>query len=205
MVRDAQQQAALRAGGWLIGGDSEWVLGYNEPDLCPDQACLTVEQAVPLWNELENALLDRKLVAPAPSHVHPQWIVEFYNAYVATYGGSPRFDALAMHWYGQRAQYGIAMAEWYKARAREWNVPEVWVTEFAVFACTNLSLAEAGAEARTLIEYFDSDPLITRYAWFTNRTRADENYVGAYMECSASPLFDWATGKPTFWRDVYTR
>jgi len=186
-------------------GNSEWLLGYNEPDLCPDQACLTVEQAVPLWRELESMFPMYKLVAPVPSQLYLDWLVRFRELYIVTYGKPPRFDALAAHWYGQRASDAIWLAEWYKSLAREWGVAEVWITEFAIIACTNLSLDEAGAEASALIDYFDNDEMITRYAWFTNRQRADDHWVGQYVECSGSPLFDYTTGKPTFWRDVYVR
>jgi hypothetical protein len=128
--------------------------------------------------------------------------MQFREAYIAQYGRTPRLDALAMHFYGQRAADGIALTEWYKERAREWGITQVWVTEFAILACTNLSLDDAGIEVRKLIDYFDNDTMIARYAWFTNRTRADESYVN--VNCMTA-LFDWATGIPMFWRDTYVR
>ena len=120
--------------------------------------------------QIESQYPERKLVAPAPSQLNPEWIELFYESYQAQYARSPRLDALALHCYFVTAQDCIALIEWYKALAGKWNIREIWLTEFAFWRDTpNCSLDSAVVELDKLKLWMERDPMLTRYAWYTNR------------------------------------
>lgn len=204
MIRDAEQWARKKT----VGGNSEWILGFNEPDLCPDQACLTPAQAVPLWREIELAYPHRKLVAPAPSQLHLNWLVEFRARYVATYQTPPRLDALAAHFYGFTLADALAVLTWYKARALEYGVPEIWLTEFAFpvaenRVCFGVPYATAMHQAQQFITWLEQEPLVTRYAWYAPRIDAADPVLGVpSAECSAA-LYDFSGAPMTGWGVMY--
>lgn len=183
MIRDVSML------GLAVGGNSQWVMGFNEPDR-PDQANLAPAQAATLWRQIEMDYPSKRLVAPVPSQLAIGWIVLFRNDYIQQFGQLPRLDALAVHCYFTYAQDCIAQLEWYKAQARAWNVSEIWLTEFAFFACGR-TLDATALEIKRLTDYLEHDPLFTRYAWFTNRTSPDEEWLNPSVpfECQASPLF----------------
>ena len=204
MIRDASQWAQTKQ----VGGNSQWILGFNEPDLCPDQACLTPAQAVPLWREIEARFPNKKLVAPVPSQLHLDWLIQFRNLYIATYGAPPRFNALAAHWYGFRYAEAKTVLNWYKARANEFGVAEVWLTEFSIpvldnNTCGGITQVDALNEAQKLITDLDADAMITRYAWYAPRIDTNDplQTLGT-SQCNA-PLLD-LTGKTlTNWGIMY--
>lgn len=206
MIRDANQWANFESIG--LGGNSQWILGFNEPDLCPDQACLTPAQAVPLWREIEARFPNKKLVAPVPSQLHLDWLVQFRNIYIATYGAPPRFNALAAHWYGFKYADAKTLLNWFKARANEFGVAEIWLTEFAFpvannSTCGGVTQSDAINEAQRLIADLDTDAMITHYAWYAPRLDTnDPLQTGGSPQCNA-PLLD-LTGKTlTNWGIMY--
>lgn len=204
MIRDADQWARSKQ----VGGNSQWILGFNEPDLCPDQACLTPAQAIPLWHEIEAQFPNKKLVAPVPSQVHLNWLVEFRDGYIATYGTPPRFDALAMHWYGFSHAHAKAVIDWYKARATEFGVRELWLTEFSFpiadkGTCCGYSQTDVMNDAQKLMTDLDNDPMITRYAWFAPRIDpGDPLLVLGTAQCGG-PLLDFTGKTLTNWGTMY--
>ncbi len=143
-----------------LGGTSRWVLGFNEPDLA-GQANLTPDAAAVLWERLERAYEDRRLVAPAPSDQHPEWLPQFRRAYVARFGRPPRLDALAVHCYLQSAERCLELVRRFEVWAYEWGVGEVWVTEFAFMPS---HCPDAEGEARRFVAGLEADRLITRYS-----------------------------------------
>lgn len=144
-----------------IGGNSSYLMGFNEPDY-PGQAELTPEEAAPLWREIEALYPDKKLVSPAPSQLDIEWLVRFRVVYRNLYGENPRLDVLAAHCY-ESFSYCQSHLLWYENMARQWNIPEVWVTEFN-------SVRRPASEMQQLVEWMESEPEITRYAFFTNST-----------------------------------
>jgi len=203
MVRDADQWAHSKQ----VGGNSQWILGFNEPDLCPDQACLTPAQAVPLWHEIEAQFPNKKLVAPVPSQLHLNWLVDFRNDYIATYGTPPRFDALAMHWYGFRYTDAKALINWYEARASEFGVSQLWLTEFAFPApdtdsCNGWTEDMVISDAEKLITDLDNDPMIARYAWYAPRIDFNDPLLTPSTHCGA-PLLNFTGTTLTNWGVMY--
>ena len=77
-----------------VGGNSPYILGFNEPDLS-SQANLTPQRAAVLWRRIEQAYPHRLLVSPAVSCGDLYWLVRFRSAYRELYGTWPRFDVLA--------------------------------------------------------------------------------------------------------------
>lgn len=148
---------------WQIGGNSAWVLGFNEPDLCPWQACLTPEAAVWPTVRIEERFPDRKLVAPAPSSQHVEWLPQFREAFHRATGRHPRWDALAAHCYLWTADRCIELVKLFVGWCELWGVPELWVTEFAFVPAW---AADPEAEARKFTAYLESEPRVTRYAPF---------------------------------------
>lgn len=183
-----------------LGGNSEWVLGFNEPDL-ESQANITPTLAAELWREVEQIHPDRKLVAPVPSQYNLTWLQEFYAAYGDQFGEAPRLDALAAHCYSRYASECMTVLDWYLSQAWEWEIGEVWVTEYAMFPCGGNSMADAVAEAEKLRAYLEAQPLISRYAWYTTKIMGDEWFWGI-PTCNPS-LIDWYTGQLTPFGDAY--
>lgn len=116
-----------------LGGNSDWVLGINEPELA-GQANRTPEQGAVIQRQMEICYPDRLIASPATT-TDPDWLGEMYDAYVSLYGQAPRFDALAVHCYAHngvdvmtRCRY---MLDRMDAYADEWGIDKIMVTEYA--------------------------------------------------------------------------
>ena len=100
-------------GGWAVNQGNidsvknnpnvEWVLGFNEPER-PDQANLTVAQAISSWTTLSNGFAGsgKKLVSPAVADTGgttggQAWLASFMSQAAAN---NLQVDAVAFHWYG---------------------------------------------------------------------------------------------------------
>ncbi len=166
MIRDADDLAVSE-----LGGNSDWLMGFNEPDLS-GQANLSPGQAALLWREIEAKWPDRKLVAPAPSHLHPEWLVQWWIAYQDRYGQPPRVDALALHCYHRTAADCIRLAREYEGLAEVWGVKEGWVTEFAF----TVVVPNWKTQVSEFVTYLEQSPFWTRYAPFVSRETCDNEF-----------------------------
>lgn len=184
-----------------VGGSSIYLLGFNEPDL-DSQSNIQPGDAAILWKQIEDRFPEHKLVAPAPSHVHPTWIVDFRNAYIAQNGHPPRLDVLAAHCYYYTADSCIALVKQFDAWAAAWVVPQVWVTEFGFFTQNARTQDAAWNEADKFIRYLNSDPMVRRYAWFAARVFGDEDWMQGIPAGYYSSLLD-RDGNLTFWGGKY--
>ena len=183
-----------------LTGTSQWLMGFNEPDRA-DQSNILPAAAAVAWHQIEQKYPDRKLVAPAPSHLNPNWLVDFRNAYIAQYNKPPRLDALAMHCYMATAAECIQLGQTYESWATAWGVKEVWLTEFAFLPCLLGSDDRAVGEGQTMINWIESQPTITRMAWFASRIEGTETWA---MDCN-SPLLDWDTGAQSVYGKMYAQ
>jgi len=143
---------------------TEWLLGFNEPDLV-SQSNLSPRHAAELWRIIESRHPDRRLVSPAPSQRHPDWLWQMVAEYRALYGESPRFEALAYHFYdmgvpGALAAYLGARRD--EAAAQGYDV-QIWLTEFGTCGDTAW-MAESVAWLR-------SQPWVARWAWYGARVQ----------------------------------
>lgn len=161
------------------GGNSRWLLGSNEPDL----AGIPMSQQVSVWHDVAETS-GRLLVSPAPSHLHPEWLAQFRETYQETYGVYPHWDALAIHCYLTVESCKILVGSVIE-EADAWGISGgVWVTEFAF---------DSSAEMRDFVDWMETQPRITRYAWYTNRLKGDEWWC---LGCKRY-LFDYQTGDYT--------
>lgn len=158
-----------------LNASSGWVLGFNEPDLA-GQANLTPAQAVGPWARVEERFRAFRLVCPAPSHLHPEWLGQFYEAFRAAKGRYPDCDALAVHCYWNNAARCIADTQARIAEAKRRGVGEVWVTEF---------FFSEQAEARAFASYLESEPMVTRWSPFVSRLDCADAKKYGYWDCVA--------------------
>ena len=184
---------------WPLGGNSDWIMGFNEPDQ-PLQADLTGQQAAELWYQIEQMYPTRKLLSPATLAVTTTWIVSFRDAYISTYGTPPRLDGLALHCFAWTSSECVNRTQEYINLANSWGIPEIWVTEFS-FA-TNSPSSPSGSlqEMQTFINWMVSQPKITRYAWYGSRIQGNEWWA---LPNFHTPLIDWNTGQPTAYGNIY--
>ncbi len=185
--------------GGTVGGNSNWIMGFNEPD-SPDQANIPASQAATLWRQVEQLYPNRKLVAPAPSGADPTWLVDFRNDYISMYGTAPRLNALAVHCYAWSANACIQFTQQFEAWAKAWGVPEVWVTEFPISPASPNNLNQSLQGGQAFLNWMESDPMITRYEWFASRIKGTEPWASSYFD---TPLVDWNSGALTAFGQMY--
>lgn len=183
-----------------LGGNSQWLMGFNEPDLT-DQANLSLSQVVGLWRTLEQKYPNLKLLAPAPSGGNGNWIVDFRNRYYSTYGTFPRLNGLAVHCYAWYASDCINQTKQFESWANSWGIAEVWVTEFSLSPYAPSSPAQSLQEAQTFINWMTNETKVTRYAWFTSKVQGNEAWLSPYF---VTPLVQWSSGQPTSYGTLYT-
>jgi putative glycosyl hydrolase len=182
-----------------IGGNSQWLMGFNEPDLA-DQANLTLAQAAKLWRKIEQEHPNLKLLAPAPSGGNGVWINNFRNTYIATYGTPPRLDGLAVHCYAWYASDCINQTKQFESWASSWGIKEIWVTEFSFSPAAPSSQTQSLQEAQTYINWLTNESLVTRYAWFASRVQGTEKWLSPYF---VTPLAQWTDGQLTSYGSSY--
>ena len=151
-------------------GNSEWLAVFNEPEF-QSQAGLAPQEAVAYYREVEQLYPDKKLIGPGV--VHLWWLEDFWAAYVQAYGEPPRMDALAIHSYPQIVgdaptstliQRSINDIQAAIDFAAAHDIPEVWVTEFAVQPRGDPQKPIAYVTA--MIAWFQAQSTVTRRAWF---------------------------------------
>jgi hypothetical protein len=164
--------------GKPLGGNSAWLLGFNEPDI-GNQANMTPAAAAVAWRQIEAAYPDRKLASPQVIYGPSGWLTEFRNSYIALYGRPPRLNALAIHTYvGNAAADYIAQVQSYIELAKQWDIGEVWVTEFALAPAMDRTLRETMTELEMYLAWLDAEPMVTRYAVWTNRVECMNQQFG---------------------------
>ena len=170
MIRDAAQ---LRDAEWALSSQAETqaavLLGFNEPDR-PDQANMTVEEAIAHWPRLAAAA--KRLGSPAPSKggaLPPQgWLARFLDAARAS---NLRVDFIAVHYYA--AKHDIAAFRSYLERVyRAYDRP-IWVTEWGLVDPNTWKDGRArydpdGAACffRSGAAMLDDLDFVERHAWF---------------------------------------
>ena len=149
---------------------SEWLLGFNEPNL-KGQADMTPQRAASLWPKLEKT--GRKLVAPAMAMPGTTWFAEFMRLCK-----NCRIDAIAIHTYEK--QVG-GITHWINTYAK-YGKP-LWLTEFAQPGTSNVQQCQS--YIKSAVTKLENDPRVQRYAWFLNRSTKT---TGNLVNCGS--LFD---------------
>jgi len=153
----------------------EYVLGFNEPER-PDQANLSVAQAIASWTTISNSFAgtSTKLVSPAVSDGGngPTWLTEFMQQATAN---NLKVDAVAFHWYGvsnpndpsRAAGDFLSRVDDYYNR---YSKP-VFITEFAIHdwggAYSDAAIIEANRQfLNIVIPALESRSHVAGYAWY---------------------------------------
>lgn len=146
-------------------GKVKYVLGFNEPDL-PDQANMTVDEALALWPKLES--LDLPLGTPACSWPTVQWFTEFMTKAKAQ---GRRVDFICVHMY-----VGTDDQDFMKVLQTLYNTYKlpIWVTEFATCANDAKTMADNPYTPATVLSFMqrllpqlEAASYVQRYSWFS--------------------------------------
>lgn len=168
MVWNAGYSAADLATHIAADPNSNWVLGYNEPNLT-DQANMTPSQAAEHWPGLVAAAkqIGLKVLGPAvnygtlPGYNDP---VKWYREFMADPRVNPDdIDAIALHSYMPGAEQVKKMIRDFK----EFGKP-IWLTEFANGNATSPE-GQWGIMS-SLCTYLEADPVVEKYSWFMDNT-----------------------------------
>ena len=164
-----------------LGGNSDWVLLFNEPDLSPPAGSeMTIDEVVAGQAVVEALFPGRYIVSPAYSQYNYSTILQVYDRFVQVYGRPPRWDALAFHCYFMDSAASCTpIVDWYVAKAQEWGVEQVWCTEFAALVTTGSagpSWTPAVASGSAFIDYME-DAGVDRYFWFSHCDEAMPGYI----------------------------
>jgi len=155
-----------------LGGNSAWLMLFNEPDLPePVGADATIDTVVRAQAITEALFPDRLLVSPAYSQHNYRHVEQVYDRFSEIYSRPPRWDALAFHCYfydGPTLTRCTHIVDWYVAKAAEWGIAEVWCSEFASVARVTPSgplWEPAVTRGRDFIDYMDAAG-VARWFWY---------------------------------------
>jgi hypothetical protein len=160
---DFELDLAVRTGAGIL-------LGYNEPDH-PQQAAMSVEEALDLWPRLQQTGL--RLGSPATANnpaANGSWLERFMDG--AAQRGY-RVDFVCAHWYGSGTDAAVETASLrgFLQAIHDKYRRQVWLTEFALIAWTRPTTfptpEQEGAFVREALPMLESLPFVERYAWFS--------------------------------------
>ncbi|KIV90820.1 hypothetical protein PV10_05427 [Exophiala mesophila] len=150
------------------------LLGFNEPEI-PQQANLSVEQAVDLWKQVvlpAKAKFDLRLGSPGMSSDlgrSKPWL----DSFLSQLAGHDGIDFLVLHWYGPLFSNMRNFLELMHASYPSWPI---WLNEFA---CSTMNTGQCASEQqvqdflRDALPWLDATPWIERYAYFGNHDVGD--------------------------------
>ncbi|RAL03507.1 glycoside hydrolase family protein [Aspergillus ibericus CBS 121593] len=176
-----------------LSGGSTHILGFNEPDMT-SQADMSASSAATLYEKYITPYGDRAtLISPAvTSSENSGQGLNWFKTFMSDCK-SCNISALAVHWYGG----SFAQLESFMTKAistaGDYDIDEVWLTEFALDADTN-GISDQ-ATAKTFLEksiaWLDSHPKVGGYAYFYTAngyllTSGSVNAVGDVYVASSS-------------------
>jgi hypothetical protein len=167
-----------------INRSADALLGFNEPDNCNGQSCMSVEEAVSLWPQLVKTGM--RLSSPAVTTGGGNWLGSFlYRVGCGPKATPPcQVDFLALHYYGacNAKSFYDFLADWAGAYP---GLP-LWVTEFS---CPSFSSpGTTGVNLQFMQEALPgiggAAPTLERYAWFATRTYSNSGSETGYENCT---------------------
>lgn len=155
------------------------LLGFNEPEI-PDQANLSVEEAVQLWRDVvipAKRKFGLRLGSPGMSSDVSR-SKPWQTAFLSQLGGQDEIDFLVVHWYG--SHFGD-MKSFLEDIHQTYGLP-LWVNEFACSTMGNgeASVEEVEAFMKEAIPWLEGCEWTERYAYFGNKD------VGAWVGRSSN-------------------
>ena len=150
--------------------DSKYLLGFNEPNFAT-QANMTPSVAAAAWPRLEKIAQDfgLKIVAPAVNYADKPVTengvtytdpIAYLDAFFAACPNC-KVDYIAVHNY---MCYAGALSNDIK-RYKKYKKP-IWLTEFACWDQSTITLDMQKGYMMGAIDYLESDTTIFRYSWF---------------------------------------
>ncbi|MFE6172278.1 glycoside hydrolase family protein [Streptomyces sp. NPDC056464] len=169
------------------------LLGFNEPDR-PDQAHMTVREALDLWPRLQSTGM--RLGAPAVAtggDVAGGWLDRFMKGAAARHY---KVDFIPLHWYGAdfNAERATGQLRSYLQAVHKRYKKPIWLTEYAL---TDFSTgtpryptqAQQAAFVKKSTAMLQALPYVKRYAWFTLSTSRGDR-TGLYHGARANRVGD---------------
>ena len=156
------------------------LLGFNEPDNCNGQSCISVDEAVSLWPKLRATGM--RLGSPAVTTGGGDWLGNFlYRVGCGPKATPPcQVDFLALHYYG--ACDAQSFYDFLEAWRRPYPDLPLWVTEFSCPSFSSPGTVKANLEfmQTALPRLASAAPTLERYAWFATRTYANKGSTTGY-------------------------
>ena len=165
-------------------GDSNTILGFNEPDHEP-QANMTVKQAIQAWRFVEEArqALGFRVGSPAPTtfeaYGRGTWLQQFMaQAEKRNY----QIDFIAVHWYDHPVGNARTQANsFFQYLTDVFNTYQrpIWVTEFDLVNFITPELVTTEAQAafmKEVILRLPNYPFIERIAQFPGRIEDSDRF-----------------------------
>ena len=170
--------------------NSTHLLGYNEPER-PDQADMTVEQALEQWPRLMESGLRLGSPAPSDAAVGRNWLYEFLDrADELNY----RVDYVAMHWY----QGGQTPTQFYNRlrQVHERTGRAIWVKEFNNGAnwTTHPDPEESADWFAEALHMLDTASFVERYAVFHWMADPFKMYINNELTPAGQVYSDFKAG-----------
>lgn len=169
---NTQQYVAMRHGKDWPGLDGlntkpavTHLLGFNEPER-PDQANMTVNEALARWEMLQGKGCLIGSPCPANSTAGKNWLIAFMDSCISR---GYRVDYITLHNY-EKMDANYFVNTWCKFWYDRYKIP-VWVTEFNYGANWNSQTSIGQDDAyhegfKKYVEALDAAPFIGRYAYY---------------------------------------
>lgn len=168
-------------GGWVtaietaLSSGSEYILGFNEPDIT-SQADMSASDAASYYKNYITPYAGKaKLISPAvSSSTNDGQGLSWMNSFLSSCS-SCELSGLAVHWYGNNIDEFKTFVQQAIDTASSYSLSEVWITEFALASDVNGIADESATNSfvSDAITYLDSQSAVTRYSYFM----AADNYL----------------------------
>lgn len=161
------------------------LLGFNEPDH-RKQACMTVDEALNLWPQLEATGMRLGSPATASGADKPAgWFGQFMQQ---SHARGYRVDFVCAHHYAQNysnpVKQGIVLRDFLTRIFQLYRKP-IWLTEFALSNWRNPATPDQQkAYMAAVLPMLEDLPFLERYAWFAlpqNPDGDEGSLVGASL------------------------
>ena len=154
--------------------NTKYLLGFNEPNLT-DQANMTPAQAAALWPAVVRLAKELNLQLGAPAmnygtlsgYSDPiKWLDEFFAIDSVSIED---VDFIPIHCY----MMNPSAVKGYVEKFAKYNKP-IWMTEFCAWESIS-GVEQQKTYMSDVLNYFEKNPMVARYAWFMPRTNKGLN------------------------------
>ncbi len=177
-----------------LQGKVSFVLGFNEPNR-PDQAGMTVKEALSFWPKLQSVGLP--LGSPATDWPTRPWFTEFMDSVKTE---KLRVDFIAVHMY--TGTDDVAFVKVLQDLYVKYHLP-IWITEFGIadfnaksIGANQYTPAQILAFMQRLLPKLEALPYVKRYAWFSGDPADPALGPSALVDSKGNltPLGTWYAG-----------